>query len=1426
MNRIATYLTAYTCALRAFVFSGKQVVSLKLILSIAFYYGISLISNAQIMVFAGDDTSICSDSNLDIESLQATIIGDVSDGNWFTTGDGIFLPSGNSMATYSTATHYIPGLEDMADGEFDLILVSDDPDGIGPMIEVSDVVTVVFQNSPAIACNNSINVTLDVFCEQLVTIDMLVSNPVEPIDRYIIEVRDENGVVILDNILTGEQIGQNVTYSVGHECTQVTCSGSLTVTDNFAPVFLCVDRQIVCDEGNTADEIGLPIPADAVAISTGNDSYLVSGWDACGDVVLSYTDIETIPSCNTSLDKIINRTWVATDANNNTSFCAQSILIERITVQEVIFPPHYDGDAEPSLSCDEVYDTDDNGNPSTSVTGAPMPSTCNHLDFIYSDTVIPLCGGGYKVLRAWEAIDWCLVETATSNQVIKVDDITSPSMQCVGDITISTSAYDCESDNILLSIPTDIQDCSDYTISAVVEATSSNMTYVVLENQNQYYVDNLPQGTYTIIYTVVDACDNSSSCSSMITVEDTVEPYIVCDQFTSTSITSTGVARIYSTVLDDGSIDNCEILSYEVAKMTDECGFGLEFGEFVDFCCEEVNDTVLVALLVTDASGNTNSCMVSVIVEDKISPTLNLPSDLIISCDTYYDLEDLSSFGVIRSSIDEVQNIIINDDFNSGVAGTDGFYNDNCIASVSETYTHSLDCYEGVISRTFTVEDEFGMSVSGTQTITISNSNFIQEDDIQWPSDIFTTGCQEVETDTSLTGIPVLSSVTCGAIAFEYYDEVFPVADSACIKILRHWTAIDWCQHDSNTGAGYWEYSQIIKLTNNVAPTISNCENVEICSYDDDCMSAEYDFDLIAGDDCTDTLLLQYSWELDLDQDGIINMTGNQSSIQVTLNHGVHRLYWTVSDACGNITSCDYLITVKDCKAPTPYCFSSITTVLMPTTGQVSIWASDFDLGSFDNCTEDSELQFSFSEDVNQTSMSFDCQDIENGAIQWLPLDMYVTDTDGNQDFCRVQIVIQDNDDACIDQSPDGIIKGNLRTHAGDRINGVEVEYKDVKHSYIDTTFTNEAGKYTSAATYDNVPYWVTPRKMDELTNGVTSLDLVLIQRHVLGFAEFSNPLQVIASDMNGSNSVSSADIVLLRKVVLGIKSELPNGDMPWRFIPEGYTFMDTLSPWGYDQDIYIEPLTDTLQNVDFTAIKLGDVNDSYEPFDANVTVENRNYESFNLLSSYQVEGNKLTLSLMTESSLVVDATQLSLEYDARAMYPSLVLDHDGMVLNEDLYHISNGIITIVSTNVLAKELDQNEALYSITFELIEDRLEYEFSLLDLYDNLIYENANAYHLTLENRDLSKVFENEIEDVFTLLSNPSTQCTIINNSSKSKDVSISIVDATGRVVSQDQRYLASNSTLDIDERVFDTSGIYYITIRDEDEVFLLEYIHLN
>lgn len=1364
---------------------------------------ISTYAQAQINVFAGDDVSLCFGSSLELSTLQATISGDVSDGNWFSMGDGIFLPSGTNTETFSVATHYVPGANDQSNGSVNLLLVSDDPDGIGPQIEVSDMVTLYFQSAPALVCNNNINVTLGIDCTQEVTIDMLIPNPQQPSNRYTIALIDEQGDTLPNTILTGDQIGQNITFEVGHECAPITCWGVLTVTDNYAPLFVCNNISVSCTEGSDPADVGLPIPATATATLTGERTYTVTGWDACSDVTLTYSDNLSEPGCGTPLDRIVNRTWVATDAAGNNNVCSQPILVERISIEDVQFPQHLDNVQSPALQCHISYETDENGHPSTSVAGSPEPTTCNHLEFTYSDSVHPVCGGATKILRSWQVIDWCTAQSRNMNQIIKIEDSQGPQMTCPADMTASTDAYNCVSGAITLPALDTVIDCSDYTLAVEVELEGNAGT---VQAQGMV-VTGLPLGTHTVRYIATDACGHEGQCTYSITIIDDVNPHVVCDEFTKASITSNGTARVLATSFDDGSTDNCGIVQYQVAKMTDSCGHGTQLGDYVDFCCAEVGQTVMVQLVVTDAAGNTNACMVEVTIEDKIAPEIVCPSDITIACDTYYDMDDLSPFGTVRNSEAARENIVVNDAINSGIVGQDGWASDNCSFTVTESATEQVSCYEGVITRTFTVTDAFGLSKSCTQRITIQNHDPIQYNDIVWPADIAMTGCRDIQSDTSATGYPYIQGVPCGNLGLEYQDEVFAFTDSACVKILRTWTAIDWCQYDANQNEGLWSNTQIIKLSNIIAPTILNCQDTTLCTYDDDCTNGQYTFALKANDDCNDSLSLDYSYEIDLSGDGTIDYTGNTHEINRVLPIGTHKINWRVADACGNDTNCSYNVTVTDCKRPTPYCISSITTALMPTAGVVTIWASDFDYGSYDNCTAQDDLIFSFGPNTQNTSYEINCDSMMNGHVQYFHLDMYVTDANGNQDFCTVELVVYDNDDVCPNGPGTGIIKGGLRTVNNQNVDLAKIHFKSYESWIVDSIYSNEIGKYTSNPTYDQVPYEVRAEKWDEVRTGVSTIDLVQIQRHILGFAEFNDPLKIIASDINGSNSVSSSDVVALRKLILGVEVTFPGDNPPWKFIPQGYTFMDTLHPWDYPKHLDIHPLEGTSLGNDFTAIKMGDVNYSYSSLTAEQEAETRSSASMTWYLEQDTDNN--VIAFKAGEDMMLDAWEIALRVPSNIS----IWDAEGNEWPVHNYYQDANQLKIIDTYVTAKEYLAGETIFTVS--LSDD--------IAFIEGELYQDGQAYSIQLElinGVDAPALNKAQI----SLLSNPSSQCTLIADADLS-DAQCVVVDAQGReLYAARLPHMISGSHYALPQDIFDQQGIYFISIQSDEAQTVLKYIH--
>lgn len=120
--------------------------------------------------------------------------------------------------------------------------------------------------------------------------------------------------------------------------------------------------------------------------------------------------------------------------------------------------------------------------------------------------------------------------------------------------------------------------------------------------------------------------------------------------------------------------------------MSDNCNIlgNTTFGPFVKFCCEDVQQSpIMVALRVIDKNGNFNDCMVLVTVQDKISPDITCPKDVIVSCTT--DIYNFANVGQ-ATAVDNCPGIKIT-------------YKDD---------STGFKCATGVINRRWRAEDPGG----------------------------------------------------------------------------------------------------------------------------------------------------------------------------------------------------------------------------------------------------------------------------------------------------------------------------------------------------------------------------------------------------------------------------------------------------------------------------------------------------------------------------------------------------------------------------------------------------------------------------------------------------------------------------------------------------------------------------------------------
>lgn len=127
---------------------------------------------------------------------------------------------------------------------------------------------------------------------------------------------------------------------------------------------------------------------------------------------------------------------------------------------------------------------------------------------------------------------------------------------------------------------------------------------------------------------------------------------------------------------------------------------------------------------------------------------------------------------------------------------------------------------------------------------------------------------------------------------------------------------------------------------------------------------------------------------------------------------------------------------------------------------------------------------------------------------------MYVTDINGNQSFCTTSILITNNDPdyECPGQMLVGSISGKIVTEKNLAIEDVNVKLEGTE---IDSQTTETTGSYAFTELPLGYNYSIVPEKDIKHDNGVSTLDIVLIQRHILGIQKLPGTYKYIAADIN-----------------------------------------------------------------------------------------------------------------------------------------------------------------------------------------------------------------------------------------------------------------------------------------------------------------------
>jgi hypothetical protein len=416
-----------------------------------------------------------------------------------------------------------------------------------------------------------------------------------------------------------------------------------------------------------------------------------------------------------------------------------------------------------------------------------------------------------------------------------------------------------------------------------------------------------------------------------------------------------------------------------------------------------------------------------------------------------------------------------------------------------------------------------------------------------------------------------------------------------------------------------FSYTQIIRVVDDQPPVIKPLSATLPVFYQDSATcSSEIDLPFIATDSCTEVSGVvdrrvfvapfqtqvarnfkspdfydpKWFWE----KKGAGRFNINIRSIPP----GEHDLIVVVRDKCNNLSEAQRIpFIIKDTLAPKPIVVERFGLLLRqdssgtPTT---QLHVNSLIRRQVDDCNGQGPLKsngkrnisrYSLNRkgekpDSSQKQLALFCEDL--GKL--VEIEVWAWDEMGNRASSTVVMVVADDQDLCKAALRDEV-KGQIITLGGAPLPEVRVDFKpelgNNRH-----TFTDEIGNFSFVGLPRNQSLTIRPQLKINPSDGVSTFDLVLIQKHILNISPFKDPLKIIASDVNFSGSITTLDLIIIRKLILGIDRQFPSGQS-WRFVDAAFRFPNPENPFE-------APFPDSIRlsgaenhQVAFYAIKLGD---------------------------------------------------------------------------------------------------------------------------------------------------------------------------------------------------------------------------------------------
>ncbi|NER15857.1 T9SS type B sorting domain-containing protein [Spongiivirga citrea] len=663
-------------------------------------------------------------------------------------------------------------------------------DNIGNRGTATATVTVV-DTVPAVAVCQDITVQLD-------------ANGVGTIQAIDIDNGSGSGcdsvtLSVDQDTFTCADLGANtVTLTVNDGTTTDSCTATVTIEDNVAPIAIAQDITIQLDGNGQASISAADInnnSTDNCAIGTFN------------------IDVSSFNCSNLGANTV---TLSVTDTSGNTATATATVTVEdNLTPIAVAagFTIPLDPNGQVTITGANV-DNGSSDNCSVNLTLSQSTFDCSNLGANTVTLTVTDPSGNTDTATAIITVednqpltaiarDITVQLDANGQTIITPQDVDNGSGSGCGNITLSldTTSFTCNDigqntvtltategpntetatavvtveDNVppsitpqVLTIELDINGQASITTADVDNGSSDNCG-IASSSLDITNFDCSNIGANTVTLTVVDAQGNVGSSTTTVTVTDTVAPTAITQDITI-QLDGTGNASITAQQIDNGSTDNCAVDTLSLDQ--------------TDFDCSNLGINT-VTLTVIDASGNSATATAVVTVEEDPNQPLTA-----IAQDITVQLDPNGSVTITPQDVDNGSNSGCNSSPTLSL-DIDTFDCSNLGAN-TVTLTVTQGSATSTATATITVEDTLAPTVT-TQDITVtldtngdgsiapsdinngSTDNCTADADLTYALDTTTFDCSNLGANTvTLTVTDAQSNVSTGIATVTVTEDVAP----------------------------------------------------------------------------------------------------------------------------------------------------------------------------------------------------------------------------------------------------------------------------------------------------------------------------------------------------------------------------------------------------------------------------------------------------------------------------------------------------------------------------------------------------------------------------------------------------------------------------------------------------------------------------